>query len=431
MSGPAHVDADSTPEPDEPTPELLTAPADGWTMVADVAGLAAMTDALVAGDGPLGIDTERAQSYRYSAKAYLIQLRRRGAGTFLLDPVALEGDRPRADLSGLASALGDVEWVLHAATQDLPCLAQVGMVPRTLFDTELGGRLLGLPKVSLGALAERALGKALLKEHSAADWSKRPLPDEWLTYAALDVELLADLREWMASELESAGKLVWAQQEFAHLAAHASDPPAPRDDPWRRTSGLHALRKPTTLAVVRELWLTRDEVARELDRAPSRVLGDAAIVELASQLNPPTVPRLGREQLRSVRGFSWRLAARHETRWLQALERAASLTKDELPPTKRPAHGPPPPRSWEGRFPDAWARWNRVRPATIDLAEQLSLPVENLAPPEAIRLLCWTPPASIDEASVRARLAELGVRPWQQDRVAPVVTPLLQPADGE
>lgn len=132
--------------------------------------------------------------------------------------------------------------------------AEVGMVLRTLFDTELGGRLLGLPKVSLGALAERALGKALLKEHSAADWSKRPLPDEWLTYAALDVELLADLREWMASELESAGKLVWAQQEFAHLAAHASDPPAPRDDPWRRTSGLHALRKPTTLAVVRELW---------------------------------------------------------------------------------------------------------------------------------------------------------------------------------
>lgn len=407
-------------------PELVSAPAEGIPhVVASPEGLAEATAALAAGTGPLAVDTERAQSFRYTAKAYLIQLRRAGAGTILIDPIALEGDAERADLSGLARELSGVEWLIHAAQQDLPCLAEVGLLPRTLFDTELGGRLLGLPRVSLTSLTERALGKTLAKEHSAADWSRRPLPDGWLSYAALDVELLADLRDWVAGELVAAGKQEWARQEFAFLAEHAADPVVPRTDPWRRTSGLHDLRSPAQLAVVRELWQMRDEIARRLDRAPGRVLPDRAISGVALRLDASR-RTLDRDDLRAVQGFGWRIAARYESSFVSALERAAQLTRDQWPPLKLSSEGPPTtPRTWAKNFPEEFERWSRVRPAVVALAEELQLPVENLINPDAVRRLAWQPPEERSVEGVDAFLAGLSVRPWQRELVAPVVAPLL------
>lgn len=418
-------DAYETPE-ERPEPILIAAPADGVPPVIDTwDAWDAALDRLSAGTGPLAVDTERAQSFRYAAKAYLIQVRRAGAGTFLIDPVALEGGRERADLSELADALADVEWIIHAATQDLPCLAEVGMLPQRLFDTELAGRLLGLPRVGLSSLTELALGKTLAKEHSAADWSKRPLPQSWLSYAALDVELLAELRDWTARELEAAGKSEWARQEFAFLAEHAGDPALARRDPWRRLRDLRDLSAPLQLAYARELWQTREEVARRSDRAPSRVLADAAIVELAAKASP-SHPVLTRADLRAVKGFSWRIPARHEADFLRALERVATMDRSQFPPVRLKSDGPPAqPRNWQRAYPDAFARFNRVRPALIDLAEQRHLPVENLCSPEAVRRLCFEPPAELSVEAVDAALSALLVRPWQRELVAPVVTPLL------
>nr|NLI51281.1 ribonuclease D [Propionibacterium sp.] len=421
----------TTPEaPDEApaasAPRLLAAPADGVPPIVDTpAALAEAVAALAAGHGPLAVDTERAQSFRYSAKAYLIQLRRAGAGTVLVDPVAFEGDADRADLSGPAEALAHVEWVIHAAQQDLPCLAEVKLLPRRLFDTELAGRLLGFPRVSLTSLTERALGTTLAKEHSAADWSKRPLPTEWLSYAALDVELLADLREWVAAELERAGKEEWARQEFDFLVRHAADPPSRRDEPWRRTSGVHELRYRGQLAVVRALWEARDEIARRIDRAPGRVLPDAAIIELAARVPRGGSITLTRDDLREVRGFGWRLAARFEREFVEALQQAAALDRADWPAASVTPEGPPPPRTWGRRFPEAFARWNRLRPATLHLAETLQLPVENLIAPDALRRLAWEPPADPSPESVDAFLAERLARPWQRAHVVPVVSPLL------
>ena len=407
-------------------PVLITAPADGLPPIVDTEeALARTLDALAAGTGPVAVDTERAQGFRYSGKAYLIQLRRTGSGTHLVDPIAFEGGRERADLSALREAAGDAEWIIHAATQDLGCLDEVGLAPDQLFDTELAGRLLGLPRVSLGALTEAALGKALRKEHSAADWSRRPLPTEWLSYAALDVELLVDLREWAVAQLTAAGKDDWAAQEFAHLASHASDYPPRREEPWRRTAGIHEVRNTLGLAYVRELWLARDAVARSLDRAPGRLLGDHAITELAAKADPRTLPRLDQTHLASVKGFSWRAAARYQAAWLDALERAASLARADLPALRATLEGPPPPRTWAPRHPEAAERWGRVRPATLELAEELHLPVENLVAPDAVRRLAWEPPAELSEESVDAFLADLGARPWQRGLVVPVVTPLL------
>ena len=419
------TDETRTDEAPEPTYELVTRPAEGVpAVVRTPEALAATIEALRAGTGPLAVDTERAHGFRYTGRAYLIQLRREGAGTHLVDPIAFAADDELADLSALADAVGDAEWILHAASQDLPCLAEVNMLPRRLFDTELAGRLLGLPRVALGSLLERALGKTLAKEHSASDWSRRPLPEDWLNYAALDVELLVPLRDWVAEQLEEAGKSEWAAQEFAHLVAHAGDAPNVRAEPWRRTSGTHDVRTPRGLAVVRELWQERDALARRLDKAPGRVLVDRAISGLAQASEKPDFVA-SREALRAVDGFKWRQAARYETNWLAALERALALSKAELPLKRPPSEGIPHPKGWPTRFPDAAERWSRVRPATMELAEKLGLPVENLIPPDAVRKLAWEPPHPVSEASVDAFLMIEGVRPWQRELVVPVVTPLL------
>ena len=403
-------------------PVVLEAPADGVPDVIDTLdALAAARGALAGGTGPVGIDTERAQGFRYTGKAYLIQLRREGAGTFLIDPIPFAEAGGVADFTDLADAMADAEWVLHAASQDLPCLAEVKLLPKLLFDTELAARLLGLPRVALGTLVEEAFGLVLRKEHSAADWSRRPLPDDWLNYAALDVELLAELRAWLADRLEAAGKAEWARQEFAFLVERAGVPTQPRLDPWRRTSGLHAVRTPRALAVVRELWQVRDELAASLDRAPGKVLPDRAISALAARQNPPEVKRLGGTDLAAVPEFAWRFPSRYRARWLAALDRVAALTRDQLPARHIAPDGPPPPRTWEVRNPDAAARWEAVRPAVVALAEKLELPVENLVSPDALRRVLWEPPVPATAEELDAALAAELVRPWQRELVVPVI----------
>ena len=264
----------TTPEPDPPvesTAVPLLAPRDGLPPVIETStALVGYAEALAAGSGPVAVDAERASGYRYGQKAYLVQLRRTGSGTGLVDPV------PLPDMGPVQAAIADTEWVLHAANQDLPCLAETGLVPSRLFDTELAARLAGLPRVGLGAVVESLLGFSLQKGHSAADWSTRPLPTDWLVYAALDVEVLVELRDALAAILEEQGKTGWARQEFD--AVLAAGPPAPRVDPWRRTSGMHGLRSRRQLAVLRALWEARDLLARRRDTAPGRVLPDSAMV---------------------------------------------------------------------------------------------------------------------------------------------------------
>lgn len=405
---------------DEPV-ELLTTPVEGVPeVVADEQSLAETIAALRAGSGPVAVDAERAHGFRYSTRAYLIQLRRSGSGTHLVDPVAFAPPGAEADLSELAAAIADAEWIIHAATQDLPCLSEVRMVPQHLFDTELAGRLLGYPRVALGTLLEEEFGVRLLKEHSAADWSTRPLPQNWLTYAALDVERLVELRDALAEELAEAGKLDWARQEFAALVAHADDPAPVRPDPWRRTSGIHKVRSPAQLAVVRELWQARDEIARRLDKAPGKILPDRAITELA-QIKQPD-----RDALRRIPEFGRRNARRHEANWLGALERAAALPKSGWPAMHLPNDAPPHPRTWAQRKPEAAERLSRARTSVATEAERIQVPTENLLTPDILRRVCWQPPEPVTPAAVDAVLTEHGARTWQRELTVPLITTALQ-----
>ncbi|WP_405528360.1 ribonuclease D [Streptomyces avidinii] len=393
-----------------PTP--LLEPREGIPpVVADADALAEVVAAFAAGTGPVAVDAERASGYRYGQRAYLVQLRREGAGSALIDPVGCP------DLSALGEALSGTEWILHAATQDLPCLREIGMVPTSLFDTELAGRLAGFPRVGLGAMVESVLGFALEKGHSAVDWSTRPLPEPWLRYAALDVELLVDLRDALEKELDRQGKLEWARQEFDAIA---SAPPAPpRKDPWRRTSGMHKVRRRRQMAVVRELWESRDRIAQRRDVSPGKVLGDAAIVEAALTL-PANVHTLS-----ALPGYGQRMGRRQLDQWMAAVDRAKALPESELPQPGATPAGPPPPRSWVDKDPAAAARLSAARTAVSALAEELNLPQENLITPDTVRRLCWEPPQRLTADAVSQALAGYGARPWQIELVTPVLVTAL------
>ncbi|KUJ71007.1 3'-5' exonuclease [Streptomyces albus subsp. albus] len=401
---------DGVAAPHAPIP--LLEPREGIPpVIADPAQLADVIAAFAAGSGPVAVDAERASGYRYGQRAYLVQLRRKGAGTALIDPVGCP------DLSALGTALAGAEWDLHAATQDLPCLRDIGMVPARLFDTELAGRLAGFARVGLGAMVESVLGYALEKGHSAVDWSTRPLPEPWLRYAALDVELLVDLRDALEEELDRQGKLDWAQQEFAAIAA--APPAPPRKDPWRRTSGMHKVRRRRQMAVVRELWTTRDRIAQRRDISPGKVLSDAAIVEAALAL-PGNTRALG-----ALSGFGSRTGRRQLEQWQAAIDRARALPESELPQPGQPVTGPPPPRAWADKDPVAAARLSAARAAVSALAEQLNMPQENLIAPDTVRRLCWEPPAEPTAGGVAAVLEGHGARPWQIEQVSPVLTRAL------
>lgn len=349
---------------------------------------------LLAGEGPIAVDAERASGYKYSQRAYLIQIRRKGSGIFLIDPIACP------DLSSISNALHDCEWIIHASTQDLACLREVGISPTSLFDTELGARIAGFERVGLGALIELLLHRSLAKEHSAVDWSTRPLPEPWLNYAALDVELLVELRDEVESVLRESGKLEWAQEEFASVLA--APPPPPREEPWRRTSGLHQVKKRRALAIVKFLWTERDGIAQSRDIAPGRILPDSAIV--AAALNPPT----SAAGLMSLRAFHGRGAEKYVRNWWSAIERALAIPEDELPEHSKKSDGPPPPKVWIVRNPLAHARLSHARAGLKAISEEWSIPIENLLTPDTLRRLCWEAPKN-----VAPWLLARGTRKWQ------------------
>ncbi len=399
--------APATTDVDEPTIQVLTAPADGVPdVVATPEQLRDTVELFANGSGPVAVDAERASGYRYGQHTYLVQIRRAGAGTALIDPITLP------DLSSLNDAFDGAEWILHAASQDLPGLSEQNLRPTRLFDTELASRILGLERVGLGAVVAEMLGLGLAKEHSAVDWSTRPLPEPWLRYAALDVEVLIDLRNALTERLVAAGKLEWAEQEFE--AVRLAPPAAPRVDPWRRVSGTHSLRSPRQLGVVRELWLAREQNGQRRDVAPGRVLPDRAIMAAATSL-PRSITAL-----QVLPGFTGKAGGRRNPLWQAAIDRAMSLPEDELPSVRGPkSDGPPPPRRWKERNPEAAGRLDVAKAVLDDLSAKHNVPLENLLQPDALRRLCWQEPAVTSYADIAQFLSSRSARAWQIDLTAP------------
>lgn len=386
---------------------------------------------LASGRGPLAVDTERASAYRYDDRAFLIQLRRAGAGTILIDPETVAGVVGEA---GVAGYLNDLEWVVHAAVSDLPCLADLGLHPARLTDTEVAGRLLGLPKVNLAALTEELLGVTLAKGHGREDWSSRPLPQAWLDYAALDVELLVELSDALCAALAELDRLDWLNQEseairMAHLPGAGAVDASER---WRSMRGAGKLRKPEQLVVGRELWLERDALARRRDVSPVSILPHDVLAAIAER--PPRDERA----LADIKGFPRRRRGA-AGQWMGVVRRALDSPRDQWP-GRPPASGPPRPhhKTWPDRAPEAAVLLERLRDGHEMLAEYLAIAPETLFRPSDLRDVAWImsgpggAAAPSDDADVRALLSGMGARPWQVDIMAglvaeAVVLPRRQP----
>ncbi|PRA12670.1 ribonuclease D [Arthrobacter sp. MYb211] len=390
----------SEPAADQPTLTPLTAPRDGIPEVINTAAaLNRAVRALRAGTGDLAVDTERSSGFRYGRRAFLIQIRREGASTWLIDPESLDSLDPLLEL------MNELPWILHAATQDLPCLHDAGLSPTGLFDTELAGRLAGFPRVALGTMVGELLGLQLAKEHSAVDWSTRPLPESWLNYAALDVEVLFELREKISEVLEEQGKLEFAAQEFEYVR-QLPDPVAP-PEAWRKLSGIHKIKNRRNLAVARELWQSRETLAQSRDVAPGRLLPDSAIMAAVDH-RPNSVPAL-----LQISGFHGRSAKRDAPRWLDAMQRGRNST--DLPDLRTGGSELPNARLWSEKNPQAAVRLTAAREVLAEVSEEWNIPGENLLTPKFLRALCWNPPAIYSAGSIDAALEELGARPWQRD----------------
>jgi len=405
---------ESSPLEAEPvTLEKLAAPRSKYHLVTNPKELAVAIEQLASTAGPVAVDAERASGFKYSQRAYLVQLKTEHSDIFLIDPTTDSSLVDSHEFSRLREFLADREWILHAATQDIPCLEELGLHPKAIFDTELAGRLTGQPRVGLGSLVESLLQIGLAKEHSAADWSTRPLPESWLNYAALDVELLHELRTSLKLLLEAQGKSEWANQEFENLLSFKPKPA--KQDRWRGISGLSKVSDQLSLEAARQLWLAREELAIKLDVSPGRLIPDASLLAVAIA-KPRTRPELA-----SLRSFNGRASRSYLDLWWDALHSALKATV--LPSVRAErTEGIPNHRNWAAKYPEADRRLRHAKNALTQISEKANVPLENLLTPDFLRQICFAPPEPATLESVSQTLTGFGARRWQVDLTADAIT---------
>ncbi len=294
-------------------------------LIADADALKRLVDRL-AQQKRIALDTEAASFHRYVDRVYLIQLGS-DVETVLVDPLAVD------DLSSLGQLLKEptIEIVLHDADYDLRILNRdYGFTARSLFDTRVAAQLAGEPAVGLGALLEKHFGVTLNKKLQRADWSRRPLTPEMIEYAAADARYLPPLRDRLESQLEREGRLEWAREEFRLLEEIRWKQPAKNAEAYLRVKGAKALPR-RSLAVLRNVFEWREAVAKDLDRAPFRVLGNTALLAIA-RAAPRSLSRL-----KAVPGVPASAVARYGANLVQVVKQGIAVPQAELPVVKRRA----------------------------------------------------------------------------------------------
>lgn len=369
--------------------------------------MAELLSALAQSDLPISVDAERASGFKYSRRAYLLQIRTSDDSIWLIDTFAISPDNDPEDFKDLASAVSSRTWIFHAASQDLPCVRALGLEPAQIVDTELGARILGLPKVGLGAITEEFIGFRLAKEHSAVDWSRRPLDPSWLNYAALDVDVLPDLWAAIENELVLTEKLDIARQEFDHVL-RAKPKPA-KEERWRSLSGLHAVKDRQKLAVAKALWEAREELAVKLDVSPGRLVPDASLTWLASS------NLRSKSELAGSKEFHGRATRTYLDTWWSSYSQGQKSR--ELPELKPKREGIPNHRIWPSKFPEAAERLDRARSELAKISEELNIPIENVLNPEALRVACFNSENIESELAFGQSLRSQSVREWQIEAV--------------
>lgn len=423
-------------------PRLQAEPREGVPDVIDtLPAFREYCSALASSHGSLAADAERASGFRYGHDDWLVQFKRDGAGIGLLDPQALAAEG--ADWNDFNRAVGDAVWILHDSLQDLPGFADLGLQPKRLFDTEIAARLLGLKRFGLAAVTEHYLGLTLAKEHSAADWSYRPLPRDWRNYAALDVELLIELESTMRAELQKQGKIEWAEEEFDYALREGTAPRKEHPIPWLRISHITEIMKDRqALAVAKALWTKRDELAREYDISPTLLLADSTIIEVAERkphnaaqfravrsINERVRIQAGAEQEKMFERYAPIQRKIKPSMWKRIIQQALDLPESEWPviesgnPQNQEAQSISAPRAtrvWRERYPERLATLDKARKMVAQIAEDTRTPADVIIKPQYLRNLCWTDePQKRDVAQF---LTDQGARAWQVALVAESVS---------
>lgn len=340
----------------------------------------------------IAIDTEGASFHRFVDRIYLLQLSTRQQ-TAIIDPLAVSAETLQP-LGGILEHRS-VEVVLHDADYDLRLLhSDYGWHATNVFDTRIAAQLLGIRAFGLAALLDRYFGVKLDKKHQRADWSMRPLSADMLEYAAQDTMYLLELRDRMRDELERANRIAWAREEFARLEGTkwADEDSA---SSFLRVKGARDLTR-RELAVLRELVPWRDDLAREMDRATFRVIGNEQLLEIA-RVQPAT-----RDALSMIRGISRGVLEKQGREIVDAVRRGLAVPESELPKFPRA------PR-WDrdARFD---SRVSALKTVRDEAAQRLDMDPGVLASRERLEAVARKNPASREEL---AQVEEL--RNWQRE----------------
>jgi ribonuclease D len=337
----------------------------------------------------LALDTEGASFHRFVDRIYLLQLSTRDRHA-IIDPLAI--GKP-VGLGGLLEST-DVEVVFHDADYDLRLLQQdYGWKIKHIFDTRIAAQLLGYTAFGLAALLDRFFDVKLDKKHQRADWSMRPLTPDMLDYAAQDTRFLLALKDHMSSELKAMDRMDWAREEFSLLEGTrwADEEPGMS---FLKLKGARDLNR-RELAVLRELVPWRDSVAKQLDRATFRVLGNEQLLDIAR--TQPT----SREALGRIKGMPRGVLEHRGGDVLEAVQRALAVVETDLPKFPRAAR-------WD-RDPEFDARVSALKSARDDAAKQLSLDPGVLCSRDRMEAVARRNPSTVEEL---AEVSEL--RNWQK-----------------
>ena len=363
-------------------------------LISDAGSLQELGEGLT-GESRVAVDLEAAGFHRYSDRVCLLQVSSSDQN-FVVDTLAVD---PSPVLRGPLES-PTVTVLLHGGDYDLRLLDRdLDLHPVKLFDTQTAAALLGEPSLGLAALLEKYLDVHVSKKYQRADWARRPLPDEMLDYAASDTRHLHELADLLTERLEAVGRRSWAEEETTLMEGLRWN--ADGDvDPVTKVKGVRDLEL-RQVALLREAWFWRDEVARARDRAPFRVAGDPALLEVVRE-RPLDVSALGR-----IRGFSPQLAGRSGKELLDRLEQTDRLDDSELVGYPRGPAGPRHPQ------PEVEEIANRLKSIRNDVAEALGVDRGVLMSNTAILEIARIHPRSVEELAGVA-----GVRRWQSETLA-------------
>ena len=337
----------------------------------------------------LAVDTEAASFHRYRDRVYLIQLSSRTASA-IVDPLTV------ADLGSLGALLADpgIETVFHDADYDLRTLNRdYGYTATRLFDTRIAAQLLNEPGIGLAALLQKYLGVTLDKRWQRADWSRRPLAQGMLDYAASDTQYLPTLRDLLKGQLETRGRWSWAQEEFSLLSAIRWSPAGTPEEAYLRVKGVRTL-KGHQLTVLREVFAWRGRVADELDRAVFRVVMNDSMLAIARAMPADE------QALRELKALSPEQIRRWGADILAAVRRGVEAPAESIPVFER-SRRPPPDLAYE-------ARLDRLKAVRNAIAAELPLAPGVLCPNAILEAIARQEPTSV------GGLTEIGeIRRWQ------------------